>query len=46
MKIDIVSGSSSGIARAFTPVRFSSMRIIVGSSWPSISSFKRLSSMQ
>ena len=46
VKMLIVSGSSSGIVRAFTPVRSSSIRIIVGSSWPSISSLRRLSSMQ
>ena len=42
----MVSGSSSGMARALTPVRSSSMRIMVGSSCPSMSSFRRLSSMQ
>ena len=39
-------GRPGGCARALTPVRSSSMRIMVGSSWPSISSFRRLSSMQ
>ncbi len=42
----MVSGSSSGMARALTPVKSSSILIIVGSSCPSMSSFKRLSSMQ
>ena len=46
VKMLMVSGSSSGISRAFTPVRSSSIRIMVGSSWPSISSLRRLSSMQ
>ena len=46
VKILMVSGSSKGMARAFTPVRSSSILIMVGSSCPSISSFRRLSSMQ
>ena len=46
VKIDIVSLSSSGIFCASTPVKSSSMRIIVGSSWPSMSSFKRFSSIE
>ena len=44
--MDMVSLSSRGICRAFTPVRSSSMRIMVGSSWPSMSSFSRLDSME
>ena len=43
---DMVSGSSSGISLAFTPVRSSSIRTIVGSSCPSISSLSRLDSME
>ena len=46
VKMLMVSGSSNGIARALTPVRSSSIRIMVGSSCPSMSSFSRLSSMQ
>ncbi len=46
VKMDMVSGSSRGMARALTPVRSSSILIMVGSSWPSISSLRRLSSMQ
>ena len=46
VKMLMVSGSSRGMARALTPVRSSSIRIMVGSSWPSMSSFSRLSSMQ
>ena len=44
--MDMVSGSSRGIWRALTPVRSSMYLIMVGSSWPSMSSFSRLSSMQ
>ena len=42
----MVSGSSRGIFLASSPVRSSSIRIMDGSSWPSISSFKRLDSME
>ena len=45
-KMPMVSGSSSGISRALTPVMSSSMRIMVGSSWPSSSSLRRFASMQ
>ena len=46
-KMDMVSLSSRGVSvRAFTPVRSSSMRIMVGSSCPSMSSFSRLLSME
>ena len=39
---DITSGSSSGIVVASIPVKSSNRRIIVGSSWPRISSFNKL----
>ena len=42
----MVSLSSSGICRALTPVRSSIIRTMDGSSWPSMSSFRRLSSIQ
>ena len=46
VKMDMVSRSSRGICLASTPVRSSSIRIMVGSSWPSMSNFKRFSSME
>ena len=46
VKIDMVSGSEREISLASTPVISSIMRIIVGSSCPSSSSFRRLASMQ
>ena len=39
---DITSGLSSGISLASIPVKSSSIRIMVGSSWPSMSSFNKL----
>ena len=41
----MVSLSSRGICWALTPVKSSIMRIMVGSSWPSMSSLRRLSSI-
>ena len=46
VKIDMVSGSEREIFFASTPVMSSIMRIMVGSSCPSSSSFKRFASMQ
>ncbi|SCJ06247.1 Uncharacterised protein [uncultured Blautia sp.] len=46
VKMDMVSGSSRGIWRALTPVRSSIMRTMVGSSCPSISSFRRFASIE
>ena len=44
--MDMVSLSSRGIFWASTPVISSIIRIMVGSSWPSISSFSKFSSME
>ena len=44
--MDMVSLSSSGMVLASIPVMSSIMRIMVGSSWPSMSSFRRFSSME
>ena len=45
VKMVMVSLSSRGISWALTPVRSSIIRIMVGSSCPSMSSFSRLSSI-
>ena len=46
LNIDIVSLSSKGTLVGSIPVKSNNIRIIVGSSWPSISSFNKFWSIE